>query len=201
MEECRKLRVTYGYPFKIRVRLVKPEPVEEDIYLGEIPIMIGGGEFIVNGSERVTVSQLHRSPGVDFSVELHTGEKKLHSCWIIPERGSWIELNVTKKDAVAIRIDQSGKFSCTTLLRAMDAKYSTDSAILHEFYDVEKVVRKKTDPEAKFAKALVGTYAVGDIVDAASGDPFVRSGEEITEEAARAISESELREVEVLRDP
>jgi DNA-directed RNA polymerase subunit beta len=72
VEECRKLRVTYGYPFKIRVRLVKPEPVEEDIYLGEIPIMIGGGEFIVNGSERVTVSQLHRSPGVDFSVELHT---------------------------------------------------------------------------------------------------------------------------------
>ena len=146
VEECRKLRVTYGYPFKIRVRLVKPEPVEEDIYLGEIPIMIGGGEFIINGSERVTVSQLHRSPGVDFSVELHTGEKKLHSCWIIPERGSWIELNVTKKDAVAIRIDQSGKFSCTTLLRAMDAKYSTDAAILHEFYDVEKVARKKTDP-------------------------------------------------------
>jgi DNA-directed RNA polymerase subunit beta len=201
VEECRKLRVTYGYPFKIRVRLVKPEPVEEDIYLGEIPIMIGGGEFIVNGSERVTVSQLHRSPGVDFSVELHTGEKKLHSCWIIPERGSWIELNVTKKDAVAIRIDQSGKFSCSTLLRAMDQKYSADAAILREFYDVEKVARKKSDPEAKFAKALVGTYAVGDIVDAASGDPFVRSGEEITEEAARAIAGSELREVEVLRDP
>jgi DNA-directed RNA polymerase subunit beta len=201
VEECRKLRVTYGYPFKIRVRLVKPEPVEEEIYLGEIPIMIGGGEFIVNGSERVTVSQLHRSPGVDFSVDLHTGEKKLHACWIIPERGSWIELNVTKKDAVAIRIDQSGKFSCTTLLRAMDAKYSTDAAILREFYDVERVTRKKSDPEAKFAKALVGTYAVGDIVDGASGEPFVRSGEEITEEAARAIAGSELREVEVLRDP
>ena len=88
VEECRKLRVTYGYPFKIRVRLVKPEPVEEDIYLGEIPIMIGGGEFIVNGSERVTVSQLHRSPGADFSVELHTGDKQMPSCWIIPERGS-----------------------------------------------------------------------------------------------------------------
>ncbi|MFM1873065.1 MAG: hypothetical protein RL398_2487, partial [Planctomycetota bacterium] len=201
VEECRKLRVTFGYPFRIRVRLVKPEPVEEDIYLGEIPIMIGGGEFIVNGSERVTVSQLHRSPGVDFSVELHTGEKKLHSCWIIPERGSWIELNVTKKDVISIRIDQSGKFSCSTLLRAMDQKYSTDAAILREFYEVEKIARKKTDPEAKFAKSLVGCYAVGDIVDAASGDPFVRSGEEITEEAARAIAESELREVEVLRSP
>ncbi|HKB14894.1 MAG TPA: DNA-directed RNA polymerase subunit beta, partial [Planctomycetota bacterium] len=107
-DECRKLRLSYGYPFKVRLRLVKPEPVEEDVYLGEIPIMLGGGEFIVNGAERVIVSQLHRSPGVDFSVELHTGEKRLHSCWIIPERGSWIEVNVTKKDALAIRIDQSG---------------------------------------------------------------------------------------------
>ena len=201
VEECRKLRLTYGYPFKIRVRLVKPEPVEEEIYLGEIPIMIGGGEFIINGSERVTVSQLHRSPGVDFSVEIHTGEKKLHSCWVIPERGSWIELNVTKKDVIAVRIDQSGKFAATTLLRAMDVKFSTDAAIMREFYDVEKVARKKSDPEAKFAKALVGTYAVGDIVDAASGEPFVRSGEEITEEAARAIAQSELKEVEVLREP
>ena len=133
-DECRKLRMTFGYPFKIRVRLVKPEPVEEEIYLGEIPIMIGGGEFIINGSERVTVSQLHRSPGVDFSVELHTGEKRLHSCWIIPERGSWIELNVTKKEAIAVRIDQSGKFAATTLLRAMDVKYSTDAAIINEFH-------------------------------------------------------------------
>ncbi|MEQ1630728.1 MAG: DNA-directed RNA polymerase subunit beta [Planctomycetota bacterium] len=201
VEECRKLRLTFGYPFKIRVRLVKRESVEEEIYLGEIPIMIGGGEFIINGSERVTVSQLHRSPGVDFSVETHTGEKKLHSCWIIPERGSWIEINVTKKDAIAVRIDQSGKFACTTLLRAMDAKYSTDAAILREFYEVEKVSRKKADPEAKFAKSLVGAYAVGDIVDAASGEPFVKSGEEITEEAARAIAQSELRDLEVLRDP
>ena len=200
-EECRKLRMTFGYPFKIRVRLVKPEPVEEEIYLGEIPIMIGGGEFIINGSERVTVSQLHRSPGVDFSVELHSGEKRLHSCWIIPERGSWIEINVTKKEAVAVRIDQSGKFSAATLLRAMDAKLSTDAAIIREFYDVEKVTRKKSDPEAKFAKLLVKAYAVGDILDQKSGEPFVKSGEEITEEAARAIAESDLKEVEVLREP
>ena len=69
IDECRKLRMTYGYPFKVRMRLVKPEPVEEEVYLGEIPIMIGGGEFIVNGSERVVVSQLHRSPGVDFLID------------------------------------------------------------------------------------------------------------------------------------
>ena len=199
-EECRKLRMTYGYPFKIRVRLVKPEPVEEEIYLGEIPVMIGGGEFIINGSERVTVCQMHRSPGVDFSVEIHTGDKKLHSCWVIPERGSWIELNVTKKDACAVRIDQSGKFSATTLLRAMDAKFSTDAAIIEEFYDVKKIIRKKSDPVAKFAKSITGAYAVGDVVAEEQDEPFVKSGEEITEEAALAIAESGLKEIRVLFD-
>ncbi|MHC4339120.1 MAG: DNA-directed RNA polymerase subunit beta, partial [Planctomycetota bacterium] len=109
-DECRRLRLTYGSPFKIRVRLNKEEPIEEEVYLGEFPIMVGGGEFIINGTERVIVTQLHRSPGVDFSVETHTSDKKLHSCWIIPERGSWIELNVSKKDALQVRIDQSGKF-------------------------------------------------------------------------------------------
>jgi len=199
-EECRKLRMTFGYPFKIRVRLVKPEPVEEEIYLGEIPVMIGGGEFIINGSERVTVCQMHRSPGVDFSVEIHTGDKKLHSCWVIPERGSWIELNVTKKDACAVRIDQSGKFSATTLLRAMDAKFSTDAAIIEEFYDVKKITRKKSDPVAKFAKSITGAYAVGDVVAEEQDEPFVKSGEEITEEAALAIAESGLKEIRVLFD-
>ena len=200
-EECRQLRKTFGYPFKIRVRLVKPEPIEEEIYLGEIPIMIGGGEFIINGSERVTVSQLHRSPGVDFSVETHTGEKKLHSCWVIPERGSWIELNVTKKETVAVRIDQSGKFSAATLLRALDPNLSSDAAIIRHFYDVKKVKRKKSDPDAKFAERLVGAYAVGDILDEASGEPFVRSGEEITQEAAEAIAGADITEIELLQDP
>ncbi|MEO0480776.1 MAG: DNA-directed RNA polymerase subunit beta, partial [Planctomycetota bacterium] len=200
-DECRKLRLTYGYPFKIRVRLVKPEPVEEEIYLGEIPIMIGGGEFIVNGSERVTVSQLHRSPGVDFSVEIQSGEKKLHSCWIIPERGSWIELNVSKKDAVQVRIDQSGKFAATTLLRALDNSLSSDASILHRFYEVENCKRRKSDPEAKYAERLRGAYAVGDILEVESEDILVPSGEEITEEQAEAIAAAGIKAVEVLRDP
>ena len=118
-DECRRLRLTYGAPFKIRVRLNKEEPIEEEVYLGEFPIMIGGGEFIINGTERVIVTQLHRSPGVDFSVETTRSDKKLHSCWIIPERGSWIELNVSKKDALQVRIDQSGKFPATMLVRAL----------------------------------------------------------------------------------
>src|SRR5262249_41196316 len=118
-DECRQLRLTYGRPFRVWLRLMKqPEPVEEEVYLGDMPIMIGGGEFIINGAERVVVSQLHRSPGVDFVLDDETSERKLHSCRVIPERGSWIEINVSKKDTLGVRIDQSGKFSSMTLLRA-----------------------------------------------------------------------------------
>ncbi len=197
-DECRKIRLTYGYPFKIRLRLVKPEPVEEDVYLGEIPIMIGGGEFIINGAERVIVSQLHRSPGVDFSVELHTGEKKLHSCWIIPERGSWIELNVTKRDTLAVRIDQSGKFSALTLLRALSDKYSTDADIMRMFYTPTVVKKKKDESANKFIKTITGKIAVGDIVDVKTGEILVPSGNEIPESSAKIIGESDLKEVEIL---
>src|SRR3954466_5208668 len=120
-DECRQLRLTYGRPFKVWLRPRKTDGpvVEEEVCLGDMPIMIGGGEFIINGAERVVVSQLHRSPGVDFVMEID-GDARLHSCRIIPERGSWIEINVTKKGTLGVRIDQSGKFSAMTLLRAMD---------------------------------------------------------------------------------
>jgi DNA-directed RNA polymerase subunit beta len=138
-DECRKLRLTYGMPFRIWLRLMKESPIQEWVYLGELPIMMGGGEFIINGAERVIVSQLHRSPGVDFLLEAHTGERRLHSCRIIPERGSWIELDVSKKDVLTVRIDQSGKFPATTLLRAMNEKYSSDADLLRLFYPTQKV--------------------------------------------------------------
>ncbi len=85
--ECRQLRLTYGRPFRVWLRLVKEQPIEEEVYLGDMPIMLGGGEFIINGAERVVVSQLHRSPGVDFVLSSEPGEKKNYSCRIIPERG------------------------------------------------------------------------------------------------------------------
>lgn len=122
-DECRELRLTYGRPFRVAVRLHREGAAEipqEEIYLGEIPIMMGGGEFIVNGAERVIVSQLHRSPGVDFSIASSFGDRPLHSARIIPERGSWIELEVDKKDRIMMRIDQSTKLAATTFLRALD---------------------------------------------------------------------------------
>ena len=102
-DECRELRLTYGMPLRVRLRLVRKDSdeIQEDlIYLGDMPIMIGGGEFIINGAERVIVSQLHRSPGVDFIKDQAEGDRALHACRIIPERGSWIEIEVTKKDEI-----------------------------------------------------------------------------------------------------
>jgi len=129
-DECRELRLTYGRPFRVAVRLHREGAAEipqEEIYLGEIPIMMGGGEFIVNGAERVIVSQLHRSPGVDFSIASSFGDRPLHSARIIPERGSWIELEVDKKDRLMMRIDQSTKLAATTFLRALDESCSSSS--------------------------------------------------------------------------
>ena len=195
-DECRELKVTYGRPFKIRVRLQKESPVEEDVYLGELPIMIGGGEFVVNGTERVIVTQLHRSPGVDFSVETHSGERKLHSCWLIPERGSWIELNVTKKDELAVRIDQSGKFPATALLRAMSEEYSTDADILRLFYDVKQVATSNRN----FKKQVIGKHALAPLVDKDTGEIIVDALEPIDEDAAERLKLSGLETVEVLSD-
>ncbi|MDR1613143.1 MAG: hypothetical protein LBT97_10250, partial [Planctomycetota bacterium] len=118
-DECRALRLTYAGPLRIKVRLTGKVTVEESVYIGDIPFMIGGGEFVVNGAERVIVTQLQRSPGCDFSSEVHSSGKRLHSCRIIPERGSWIQIEVSSKDQLTIRIDRSAKIAATTFLRAL----------------------------------------------------------------------------------
>ncbi len=190
-DECRELGLTFGMPFRIRVRLHrkdKEEVPEEAIYLGEIPCMIGGGEFIVNGSERVIVSQLHRSPGVDFVKESAEGDRALHACRIIPERGSWIEINVTRKDLLAVRIDQSSKIPATTFLRAMDEKFGSDEAIVRAFYDVKRVKTSDIKPEM---------YAASPIVDPDTGEELVRAGVQIGE-AVNKIRESSIKQADVI---
>jgi DNA-directed RNA polymerase subunit beta len=197
-DECRQLRLTYGRPLHVWLRLNKGETtLEESVYLGDMPIMIGGGEFIINGAERVVVSQLHRSPGVDFVVEIESSDKKLHACRVIPERGSWIELQVTKKDTLGVRIDQSGKFSSMTLLRAMSPKYSSDEAILQSFYESEPV--DSADPKA--AAKLEGRIACGDVVDPNTGEVLIDSGTTISKTQAQVLADAgTLGEILVLAD-
>ncbi|MBK9118732.1 MAG: DNA-directed RNA polymerase subunit beta [Phycisphaerales bacterium] len=204
-DECRELGLSYGMPFRVRVRLHRKdveEVQEESIYLGEIPIMIGGGEFIVNGSERVIVSQLHRSPGVDFVKESAEGDRALHACRIIPERGSWIEINVTRKDILAIRIDQSSKIPATTFLRAMGertvspegkiemkgGKFGTTEAIIRAFYEVKSTRVASLKPEM---------WTAAPVVDPDTGEELVGAGRQIGE-ALNKIRESALKQVDVI---
>ncbi len=197
-DECRQLRLTYGRPLRVWLRLTREQPIEEEVYLGDVPIMMGGGEFIINGAERVVVSQLHRSPGIDFVADTESTDRKTYNCRIIPERGSWIELNVSKKDTLQVRIDQSGKFSALTLLRAMDPKLSSDTDILKLFNKtkVEKVAGSRS-----IAK-LEGKTAADDIVYPKSsdraGEIIVEAGCTITRDQSELICSSGLKAVELM---
>jgi len=176
--QCRQLRLTYGYPLKIWCRLRTKEGedlAEQAMYLGEMPVMIGGGEFIINGAVRVIVSQLHRSPGVDFLIESKEGDRVLHGGRVIPERGSWIEIGVTNKDILVVRIDQSSKIPATILLRAMSPDYGTTEDILRLFYPTKKVPLNKLTPSM---------WAVGPLVDEESGEIIVKSGAQISDKVS-----------------
>ena len=192
-EECNELRLTYGMPFRIGVRLVREgisEIPEEEIYLGEIPIMLGGGEFIVNGAERVIVSQLHRSPGVDFNEADNLGDRPLHGARIIPERGSWIELEVTKKDVLAMKIDQSPKIAATIFLRALEEEFSSTEKILEMFYDVTEVKVVDLRPEHYSAELILNE----------EGEELCRVGEPIGD-AIDAIQNSSMKMIRIVQDP
>jgi DNA-directed RNA polymerase subunit beta len=192
-EECRMLRLTYGAPLKVRLRLVRPEgPIEEDVYLGEIPLMIGGGAFIVNGAERVLVNQLHRSPGIDF-MEERVGDRKIHSCWIVPERGSWIEISVTKRDGVAIRIDQGGKIPATTFLRACSPEFSTNADIIRVFHETQEVKLSASEEDG-----LVGKVVVQDVVDPRKNEKILASGQRIAKGMVKLMEEAGIKTVEVV---
>jgi DNA-directed RNA polymerase subunit beta len=193
-DECRELRLTYGRPFRVALQLKRqnhPNIPEEEIYLGEIPIMMGGGEFIVNGAERVIVSQLHRSPGVDFSIISSEADRPLHSARVIPERGSWIELEVTKKDVLVMRIDQSTKLSATTFLRCLDESISSTAAILSLFHQIDELPTDKVRPEH---------WAAESIVDMETGEELVHVGSQIGENIEN-ILKSSLKVVRVIQNP
>ncbi len=191
--ECRQLRLTYAYPLKIHCRLRSEsgaDLAEQVIYLGEVPVMIGGGEFIVNGAVRVIVNQLHRSPGVDFLIESKEGDRVLHGGRIIPERGSWIEIGVTQKDILVVKIDQSSKIPATVFLRAVNPEYGTTESILKLFYPTKMV------PTNKLTSNM---WAVSPIVDTSTGEILVNAGGQIGEKLA-VIQQSDIKKVEVIED-
>jgi len=191
--ECRQLRLTYGYPLKICCRLRTKDGedlAEQSVYLGEMPIMIGGGEFIFSGAERAIVSQLHRSPGVDFLIESKEGDRVLHGGRIIPERGSWIEISVTRKDVLVVKIDQSSKIAATIFLRAMGPDYGTTSQILRLFYPT------KTVSSAQLTPAM---WVVEPIADVKTGEIIVKAGAQIGDRVS-LIQQTGTKKIEVIEE-
>ena len=198
--ECRQLRLTYGMPFRVWLRLVSEKTIEEEVYLGDLPIMIGGGEFIINGSERVVVSQLHRSPGVDFVQNSEPGERKQFSCRVIPERGSWIEIVVSKRGTLGVRIDQSGRFPAMTFLRALSPDFGDSSSLVKLFYSTSVVKCIRDDSTSK----LPGKFTALDIVyphgHARCGEIILELGRSITQAVIDEIKEAGIKTVEVIDD-
>jgi DNA-directed RNA polymerase subunit beta len=189
--ECRQLRLTYAYPLKIYCRLRGKDGedlAEQSIYLAEMPVMIGGGEFIINGAERVIVSQLHRSPGVDFLIESKEGDRVLHGGRIIPERGSWIEISITRKDVLVVKIDQSSKIPATIFLRAISPIYGTTEEILRLFYQTKAI------PAAKLTPAM---WAAGPVVNSETGEIIVKAGTVIGDRVS-LIQQSDIKRLEVI---
>src|SRR6266849_3831148 len=147
VEECIERDMTYAAPLKATLQLVVFEDVdgerrpkniiEKEVYLGELPIMTPLGTFVINGAERVVVSQLHRSPGVVFEEDTHPNGQRLFSARIIPFRGSWVEFTIDIHDVIYVHIDKKKKFPATALLRAFG--YGTNADILKLFYATKEL--------------------------------------------------------------
>ena len=199
-DECIQRGMTYELPIRITVRLVvydvdKETGVsnirdikEQEIYFGTIPLMTEKGTFIINGTERVVVSQLHRSSGVFFDHDkgkTHSSGKIIYSSRIIPVRGSWIDLEVDPKDIVYIRIDRRRKFPVTTLFKALG--YST-ADLLAYFYQTEKIIIKGRRVSKVFVpEHLKGQRASRDVAHPESGDVLVKTGRMFTQRAIKQM--------------
>jgi len=191
--ECHKRGMTYAAPLKVRIRLVRQSVVkEQEVYIGELPLMTETGTFIINGAERVVVSQLHRSPGVSLEESSHPSGKKVYSVRIIPHRGAWIEFENDISDVLYAYIDRRRKILATTLLRAIG--FSSTHDILKELYPVETV--KRTDKNT--FKKLEGQYLADEVRDADTQEPVVFGGSKITPEIVSVLETNGVQEIKVV---
>ena len=192
--ECHKRGMTYAAPLKVKLRLVrKGVSKEQEVYIGELPLMTETGTFIVNGAERVVVSQLHRSPGVSLEESTHPSGKKIYSVRIIPYRGAWIEFESDVNDILYAYIDRRRKILATTLLRAIG--YSTTFDILKEIYPIEKV----KDYQKSLAKKLDEVHLADDVVHPETKEPIALAGVKLTKELLDIIASNKVASLSIVR--
>jgi len=212
VKECKLRGMSYGAPLRVKVRLViydkdssaKVKPVkyvkEQEVYMGDLPLMTDTGTFIVNGTERVIVSQLHRSPGVFFDHDkgkTHSSGKLLFSARVIPYRGSWLDFEFDPKDCIFTRIDRRRKLPVSILLRALGME---DEEILDRFFDTSKITLKKAGAKLELvASRLRGDTALFDI-KGAKGEVIVPTGKRITARHVKLIEEAGVKSLDVPDD-
>jgi len=204
VEECQQRDMTYAAPLKVTLRLIVfdidedtgaksvKDIKEQDVFMGDMPLMTSNGTFIVNGTERVIVSQMHRSPGVFFDHDkgkTHSSGKLLFACRIIPYRGSWLDFEFDAKDLVFARIDRRRKLPVTTLLYALGLD---QEGIMDAYYET---IDYKWDKKAKgwktkfFPDRVRGTRPIHDLVDAATGEVIAASGEKVTPRLVKKLKD------------
>lgn len=198
--ECQERGLTYSAPLKAKLRLsAKAEngegytdTIEQEVYLGNLPLMTDRGTFIYNGAERVVVSQLRRSPGVFFSQTKHPNGTPIFSARIIPLRGSWVEFATDINNVMYAYIDRKKKFPVTTLLRALG--YSSDDELLDLFDLVEEVDVKKAD-----LTEYVDRIICSDVVDTKTGEIFLSKDSVLTEDSIKQIKKSNIKKIHLLK--
>ncbi|MDG4896047.1 MAG: DNA-directed RNA polymerase subunit beta [Mesorhizobium sp.] len=208
VDECRQRDLTYAAPLKVTLRLIVfdidedtgaksiKDIKEQDVYMGDMPLMTSNGTFIVNGTERVIVSQMHRSPGVFFDHDKgksHSSGKLLFAARVIPYRGSWLDIEFDSKDVVHARIDRRRKIPVTSLLMALGMD---GEEILSTFYN--KITYKRSGDHWRIpfnVERFRGLKAVGDLVDADTGEVVVEAGKKITARQARQLGEKGLKAI------
>ena len=213
VEECRQRDLTYAAPLKVTLRLIVfdidedtgskdiKDIKEQDVYMGDMPLMTENGTFIVNGTERVIVSQMHRSPGVFFDHDKgksHSSGKLLFAARIIPYRGSWLDIEFDAKDIVYARIDRRRKIPVTSILMALGMD---GQEILSTFYNTVTFKRAKDGWRIPYsAERYKGMKLLADLVDADTGEVVAQAGKKLTARAAKQLVEKGLKEIKATED-
>jgi DNA-directed RNA polymerase subunit beta len=208
VEECQQRGMTYAAPLKVTLRLIVFDVNEEtgarsvkdikeqDVYMGDMPLMTSNGTFVINGTERVIVSQMHRSPGVFFDHDrgkTHSSGKLLFAARIIPYRGSWLDFEFDAKDIVYVRIDRRRKLPVTTLLYALGLE---DEEILATFYDRITLKATKEGWRMPFRPdRLRGIKPTSDLIDAKTGKVAIEAGRKVTARLAKKLADEGLKEL------
>ena len=204
VQECQERGMTFAAPLKVTIRLTiydKDEDTgtksirdikEQEVYFGEIPLMTENGTFVINGTERVIVSQLHRSPGVFFE---SAAQKTYFLGKIIPYRGSWVEFEYDSKNLLYVRIDRKRKFLGSVFLRALGLK--DDADIIRHFYRIEKIHLREKGLFWELSRGLIGLKVAREIKQPRSGEILVPGGKKISTQAFRELQKSRIKEIEV----